>query len=73
MFVLLIVGIGDEMSVNVSNIWGEDPQGLHGNGWGDLPHAQNDDVGNMQDLILTKLGVQVPYAYPQLWVTRCFM
>ena len=44
------------MSVNGSNIWGEDPQGLHGNVGGDLPHAQNDDVGNMHDFDPDQIG-----------------
>src|SRR5688572_19186507 len=35
------------MSVNCSNVWGEDPQGLNG---------QNDDVGNMNDVGPNQIG-----------------
>ena len=43
MFVLLIVEIGDEISVNGSNIWRDDPNDLNND-------VQNDDVGNLQDV-----------------------
>ena len=39
--------LGEEMSVNGSNIWGDDPQGQN---------AQENDVGNMNDVDPDQIG-----------------
>ena len=38
--------LGEDMSVNGSNIWGDNP----------LDHEQNDDVGNMNDVDPNQIG-----------------